>query len=420
MANKTINDWDALGTTPASGDFFAIWDLDAAAQKKVSYTNLLGFTVTGGGTIATGGFTLTVPATGTAALLEAANVFTASNRFGYDTDSTHYMGRAAIGYTGVTADNAAFGHLDVMSGTDYALRQSNLGVTRLNGSTGTTLYFAINNATQMELDTTGLGVGNIVPSYKLDVNGTSRISGAALFSSAITASSTITATGAISGAADTDTTNTLGRAAVGFTTGYSDSASFAHIDYNNSTDFALRQTAVGGVVHMNTPTGGSLHFRVNNVEQMRIDATRMTVTNGMRAAYDTDAASTFGRAAVGYNGAATDEASFAHLDSNSGTAYALKQTTAGETTLNGATGTTMYFRLNNATLMELDATGLGIGNVTPTTLLDVNGDSVRIRTSQSPSSGGTGIQGEIAWDASYIYVCTATNTWKRAALTGGY
>jgi hypothetical protein len=35
-------------------------------------------TLTGGGTVATGGFTLTVPATGTAALLAVANVFTAN------------------------------------------------------------------------------------------------------------------------------------------------------------------------------------------------------------------------------------------------------------------------------------------------------------------------------------------------------
>lgn len=63
---------------------------------------------------------------------------------------------------------------------------------------------------------------------------------------------------------------------------------------------------------------------------------------------------------------------------------------------------------------------VGLGTGSPTTLLDINADSVRVRTSQSPASNGTGIQGEIAWDANYIYVCTATNTWKRAALTGGY
>lgn len=44
-------------------------------------TNASNTTITGGGTLALGGFTLTVPATGTAALLGVANVFSANNRF---------------------------------------------------------------------------------------------------------------------------------------------------------------------------------------------------------------------------------------------------------------------------------------------------------------------------------------------------
>jgi hypothetical protein len=32
----------------------------------------------------------------------------------------------------------------------------------------------------------------------------------------------------------------------------------------------------------------------------------------------------------------------------------------------------------------------------------------------------TGTAGQISYDANYVYICIATNTWKRAALTGGY
>lgn len=40
-----------------------------------------------------------------------------------------------------------------------------------------------------------------------------------------------------------------------------------------------------------------------------------------------------------------------------------------------------------------------------------------ISTSQTPAtSGAAGIAGQIAWDASFIYVCVATNTWKRVAI----
>jgi hypothetical protein len=38
----------------------------------------------------------------------------------------------------------------------------------------------------------------------------------------------------------------------------------------------------------------------------------------------------------------------------------------------------------------------------------------------SKASNATGTVGQICWDSNYIYVCTATNTWKRVALTGGY
>ena len=61
---------------------------------------------------------------------------------------------------------------------------------------------------------------------------------------------------------------------------------------------------------------------------------------------------------------------------------------------------------------------VGIGTTTPTGLLDVNADKARIRTAKTPASASAaGNAGEICWDASYIYVCTATNTWCRAALT---
>ena len=46
------------------------------------------------------------------------------------------------------------------------------------------------------------------------------------------------------------------------------------------------------------------------------------------------------------------------------------------------------------------------------------GKLLRIDTAKTPASAGaTGNTGEICWDASYIYICTATNTWKRAALS---
>jgi hypothetical protein len=45
-------------------------------------------------------------------------------------------------------------------------------------------------------------------------------------------------------------------------------------------------------------------------------------------------------------------------------------------------------------------------------------DSIVISASKTPSSASdTGIAGQIAWDADYIYVCVATDTWKRVGIS---
>lgn len=43
--------------------------------------------------------------------------------------------------------------------------------------------------------------------------------------------------------------------------------------------------------------------------------------------------------------------------------------------------------------------------------------SLRVTGSAPANSSAAGAQGEIRYDSSYIYVCTAPNTWKRAALS---
>jgi hypothetical protein len=73
MADVTIAGLTTELTTPNANDWIGIWDLAAGQYKKIKQSNLVGITVTGGGTIALGGFTLTVPATGTAALIASGS-----------------------------------------------------------------------------------------------------------------------------------------------------------------------------------------------------------------------------------------------------------------------------------------------------------------------------------------------------------
>ncbi|MDP1624116.1 MAG: hypothetical protein Q8M08_17470 [Bacteroidales bacterium] len=54
----------------------------------------------------------------------------------------------------------------------------------------------------------------------------------------------------------------------------------------------------------------------------------------------------------------------------------------------------------------------------PTTFLDIVGDKMRLRNSKTPASAtASGNAGDICWDANFIYICTATNTWKRVAIS---
>lgn len=64
-------------------------------------------------------------------------------------------------------------------------------------------------------------------------------------------------------------------------------------------------------------------------------------------------------------------------------------------------------------------TSISAGTITKksgTGVLSIIADGVAIPTHTPSSAGDTGTAGQIAWDASYVYVCTATNTWKRVAI----
>jgi len=62
---------------------------------------------------------------------------------------------------------------------------------------------------------------------------------------------------------------------------------------------------------------------------------------------------------------------------------------------------------------------LSTGSIpTPTAQLDINNNTIRLRNSRTPASAtASGNRGDICWDTNYIYVCVATNTWKRTAIS---
>ena len=78
----------------------------------------------------------------------------------------------------------------------------------------------------------------------------------------------------------------------------------------------------------------------------------------------------------------------------------------------------MAFYTANTERARIDSSGnLLIGTtVAGASKLVVADDSIQINTAKTPASAAaTGTTGEFAWDASYFYICTATNTWRRVA-----
>lgn len=61
---------------------------------------------------------------------------------------------------------------------------------------------------------------------------------------------------------------------------------------------------------------------------------------------------------------------------------------------------------------------VGFGVTDPAVRVDVGDDRIRLRTARTPASATAfGNQGDICWDANFVYVCVAPSTWKRAALS---
>jgi hypothetical protein len=115
--------------------------------------------------------------------------------------------------------------------------------------------------------------------------------------------------------------------------------------------------------------------------------------------------------------------SFSNIDANGGAVDGVvigaNSAAAGTFTNLTVSGTST---LTTVDINAGDIDGTNIGAATPGagtfSALATTGDNIRIDTTQTPaSSSASGTAGEIAWDTSYIYVCVATNTWKRVALS---
>tara|TARA_R110000868_G_scaffold104279_1_gene287195 strand:+ start:141 stop:917 length:777 start_codon:yes stop_codon:yes gene_type:complete len=170
---------------------------------------------------------------------------------------------------------------------------------------------------------------------------------------------------------------------------------------------SLGLTANAGVI--GTYSNHPLALFTNATERARIDS------NG-RVGIGTAAPTTALDVSSGTSGAAA----VINIQDPAGRVMQIASPSAStEAYIGTTTGHKLHVYTNNTVKATFETNGnVGIGTTSPTTLLDVNAATVRVRTARTPASAtATGATGEICWDANYIYVCTATNTWKRTALS---
>jgi hypothetical protein len=84
----------------------------------------------------------------------------------------------------------------------------------------------------------------------------------------------------------------------------------------------------------------------------------------------------------------------------------------------GGSGSTLFALKDLGGTTRVNVSGTGEVGIGVNLILSGSSNVFRINNAQTPASAGaTGTAGTICWDTSYIYVCTATNTWKRVAIS---
>ena len=131
-------------------------------------------------------------------VLSDAPTFTGSIRGAYDTDTTSYFGRSAVGYVG-HSDWAGLAHIDRNNGSDFALLQNSAGRTILNSKSDQRISFSSGDNETMCVKGSSVGIGTTsfvdtranlhIPSYISSGNNLNTKSGLAFQARTVTSTS---------------------------------------------------------------------------------------------------------------------------------------------------------------------------------------------------------------------------------------
>jgi hypothetical protein len=178
---------------------------------------------------------------------------------------------------------------------------------------------------------------------------------------------------------------------------------------NASRGFELWNNSTTDEAYISNYYNGPIIFQTNNTERARIDSSGRLGLGTSSPDYALDVQTT----------GTSISSSFTSDQSEQYIALKDSGTTLGHVRL-GSTSGSMLFFAGNGERARVDSSGrllVGTASDSGGALLQVNGNRIRIATAKTPASAtDTGTAGEICWDADYVYVCTATNTWKRTAI----
>jgi len=88
------------------------------------------------------------------------------------------------------------------------------------------------------------------------------------------------------------------------------------------------------------------------------------------------------------------------------------------TNINDGTGDSLRDAFNkiNQNFSNISSIGVNTGNISCQRTIEILGNLILQEPSVPATSNAAGAAGQITWDNNYIYICVATNTWKRASL----
>ena len=281
---------------------------------------------------------------------------------------------------------------------DLYLSGSIHGDTVFKNNAGTTEYARFNSSGW-------LGLGDSSPSAKLHVQSTSTASGCSV-------------TQNTSAFFDAQTGNYIGigggsTSTLGINFGDSSDADSGRILYRNSLDQMAFYTLANErmTIDQSGNVGVNVTTPLARMHLTKYGSSSGVAPNAGSALFLDDASSTVLQMGAAWYGASSilfgrGASSSTSADNDIGSIYYSNYFNF------------LSFKVNGSDRMQINSSGnLGINTTSPTEKLDVNSDKIRLRNSNTPSSAtSTGNKGEICYDSNYVYICVATNTWKRAAL----